>query len=81
MKAISPQIKSQVVSDASDQVIIKLSDLLPSLMKKPVASGANQGGLTDSGSFLPNQLDAKGFADPGKKVRKCEISVNFYRSI
>ena len=66
MKAISPQIKSQVVSDASDQVIIKLSDLLPSLMKKPVASGANQGGLTDSGSFLPNQLDAKGLADPAK---------------
>jgi flagellar hook-length control protein FliK len=66
MKAISPQIKSQVISDVSDQVIIKLSDLLPSLMKKPVAGGANQGGSTDSGSFLPNQLDAKGLAELAK---------------
>ena len=66
MKAISPQIKSQAVSEASDQVLIRLSDLLPSLTKKPVGGGANQGSSTDSGSFSSNQLDIKALTELSK---------------
>ena len=66
MKAISPQIKSQAVSEASDQVLIRLSDLLPSLTKKPVGGGANQGSSTDSGSFSSNQLDTKALTELSK---------------
>ena len=61
IKDISQQLKTQLASDSSDQIMIKLTDLLPSLVKKPVGGGSsnNQGGSGDSGSFSSNQLDAK----------------------
>ena len=64
---ISQQLKTQLGSESSDQMTIKLSDLLPALAKKPAGGGtSNQGGSTDSGSFSSNQLDAKGLTELSK---------------
>ena len=67
IKNVSQQLKMQLSSDASDQTAIKLSDLLPSLGKKPLGGGASsQGGSTDSGSFSSNQLDGKALTEISK---------------
>jgi len=67
IKNVSQQLKTQLGSEASDQATIKLSDLLPSLVKKPMGGGAsNQGGSTDSGSFSSNQLDGKALVELSK---------------
>jgi len=67
IKNVSQQLKTQLGSQASDQATIKLSDLLPALVKKPMGGGAsNQGGSTDSGSFSSNQLDGKALAELSK---------------
>ena len=58
-KHIPQQLRTQLASESSDQMMIKLTDLLPSLAKKPLGGGSsNQGGPADSGSFSSNQLDA-----------------------
>ena len=67
IKEISHQLKTKLASKSSDQMTIKLTDLLPSLAKKLPGSGSsNQGGSTDSGSFSSNQLDAKAFSELAK---------------
>ncbi|MEC8308203.1 MAG: flagellar hook-length control protein FliK [Pseudomonadota bacterium] len=58
-KHIPQQLRTQLASESSDQMMIKLTDLLPSLAKKPLGGGSsNQGGPADSGPFSSNQLDA-----------------------
>ena len=67
IKNVSQQLKAQLGSETTDQMTIKLTDLLPSLTKKPVGGGAsNQGGSPDSGSFSSNQLDGKSLAELSK---------------
>lgn len=67
IKEISQQLKTKLASKSSDQMTIKLTDLLPSLAKKLPGSGSsNQGGATDSGSFSSHQLDAKAFSELAK---------------
>jgi flagellar hook-length control protein FliK len=67
VKNVSQQLKAQLGSEISDQMAIKLTDLLPSLTKKPVGGGAsNQGGSPDSGAFSSNQLDGKVLAELSK---------------
>ena len=73
IKEISQQLKTKLASKSSDQMTIKLTDLLPSLAKKLPGSGSsNQGGSTDSGSFSSNQLDAKAFSElaKGSEIRE-----------
>ena len=67
IKNVSQQLKVQLGSESSDQLHIKLTDLLPSIVKKPLTGGSsNQGGTTDSGSFSSNQLDARGLTELSK---------------
>lgn len=67
IKEISQQLKTKLASKSSDQMTIKLTDLLPSLAKKlPGSASSNQGGATDSGSFSSHQLDAKAFSELAK---------------
>ena len=67
IKNVSQQLKTQLGSESSDQITIKLSDLLPSLAKKPVGGGtSNQSSSSDSGSFSSNQLDGKGLTELSK---------------
>jgi flagellar hook-length control protein FliK len=74
IKNVSQQLKAQLGSETTDQMTIKLTDLLPSLTKKPVGGGAsNQGGSPDSGSFSSNQLDGKAFAELSKSPEMREF--------
>jgi flagellar hook-length control protein FliK len=74
IKNVSQQLKMQLGSETTDQMTIKLTDLLPSLAKKPVGGGAsNQGGSTDSGSFSSNQLDGKSLAELSKSPEMREF--------
>lgn len=67
IKNVSQQVRTQLGSEVSDQMAIKLSDLLLPLVKKPMGGGAsNQGGSTDSGSFSSNQLDGKALVELSK---------------
>ncbi|MEK9605724.1 MAG: flagellar hook-length control protein FliK [Gammaproteobacteria bacterium] len=74
IKNVSQQLKAQLGSETTDQMTIKLTDLLPSLTKKPVGGGAsNQGGSPDSGSFSSNQLDGKSLAELSKSPEMREF--------
>jgi flagellar hook-length control protein FliK len=74
IKTVSQQLKAQLGSETTDQMTIKLTDLLPSLTKKPVGGGAsNQGGSPDSGSFSSNQLDGKAIAELSKSPEMREF--------
>ena len=74
IKNVSQQLKAQLGSETTDQMTIKLTDLLPSLTKKPVGGGAsNQGGSPDSGSFSSNQLDGKALAELSKSPEMREF--------
>lgn len=74
IKNVSQQLKAQLGTETTDQMTIKLTDLLPSLMKKPVGGGAsNQGGSPDSGSFSSNQLDGKALAELSKSPEMREF--------
>ena len=74
IKNVSQQLKAQLGSETTDQMTIKLTDLLPSLTKKPVGGGAsNQGGSPDSGSFSSNQLDGKTLAELSKSPEMREF--------
>ncbi|MEL0223895.1 MAG: flagellar hook-length control protein FliK [Gammaproteobacteria bacterium] len=74
IKNVAQQLKAQLGSETTDQMTIKLTDLLPSLTKKPVGGGAsNQGGSTDSGSFSSNQLDGKSLAELSKSPEMREF--------
>ena len=67
MKAISVRPKVTTTPESSDQVTLKLADLLPSLNRKIVNPGAqNQGGSGDSGSLSSNQFDTRSIADLAK---------------
>ncbi|MEL0322514.1 MAG: flagellar hook-length control protein FliK, partial [Gammaproteobacteria bacterium] len=74
IKNVAQQLKAQLGSETTDQMTIKLTDLLPSFVKKPVGGGAsNQGGSTDSGSFSSNQLDGKSLAELSKSPEMREF--------
>ena len=74
IKNVSQQLKMQLGSESSDQMTIKLNDLLPSLAKKPAGGGAsNQGSSSDSGSFSSNQLDGKGLTELSKSPEMREF--------
>jgi flagellar hook-length control protein FliK len=67
VKDASQFIKTQILSESSDQLTIKLSDLLPALARKPLGGGqSSQGSSSDSGSFSSSQFDTKSLAELAK---------------
>ena len=61
---VSRQLKVKLASESSDQMTIKITDLMPSSMKNPVGSSSpNLGGSTDSGSFSLSQFDGKNLSE------------------
>ncbi len=64
IKDISRPLKVKLASESSDQMAIKITDLMPSSMKNPTGSLlSNHGGSTDSGSFLLNQFDGNNLSE------------------
>ncbi len=61
---ISRQLKVKLASESSDQMAIKITDLMPSSMKNPAGSSlSNLGGSTDSGSFSLSQFDGNNISE------------------
>ena len=61
---VSRQLKVKLASESSDQMTIKITDLMPSSMKNPAGSSlSNLGGSTDSGSFSLSQFDGKNLSE------------------
>ena len=61
---LSRQLKVKLASESSDQMAIKITDLMPSSMKNPAGSSlSNLGGSTDSGSFSLSQFDGKNLSE------------------
>ena len=64
IKDISRQLKVKLASESSDQMAIKITDLMPSSMKNPTGSSLSyHGGSTDSGSFLLSQFDGNNLSE------------------
>ena len=64
IKDISRQLKVKLASESSDQMAIKITDLMPSSMKNPTDSSLSyHGGSTDSGSFLLSQFDGNNLSE------------------
>ena len=61
---ISRQLKVKLASESSDQMAIKITDLMPSSMKNSAGSSlSNLGGSTDSGSFSLSQFDGNNISE------------------
>ena len=61
---LSRQLKVKLASESSDQMTIKITDLMPSSMKKPAGSSlSNFGGSTDSGSFSLSKFDGNNLSE------------------
>jgi len=61
---ISRQLNVKLASESSDQMAIKITDLMPSSMKNPAGSSlSNLGGSTDSGSFSLSQFDGNNISE------------------
>ena len=61
---ISRQVKMKLASESADQTSIKITDLMPSVMKNPTGSSlSNPGGSTDSGSFSLSQFDGNNLSE------------------
>ena len=64
IKDVSRPLKVKLASESSDQMAIKITDLMPSSMKNPTGSSlSNHGGSTDSGSFLLSQFDGNNLSE------------------
>ena len=64
IKDVSRPLKVKLASESSDQMAIKITDLMPSSMKNPTGSSlSNLGGSTDSGSFLLSQFDGNNLSE------------------
>ena len=54
----------KLASESADQTSIKITDLMPSVMKNPTGSSlSNPGGSTDSGSFSLSQFDGNNLSE------------------
>ena len=61
---ISRQLKVKLASESSDQMAIKITDLMPSSMKNSAGSSlSNLGGSTDSGSFSLSKFDGNNISE------------------
>ena len=61
---VSRQLKVKLASESSDQLTIKITDLMPSSTKNPVGSSlSNFGGSTHSGSFSLSQFDGNNLSE------------------
>lgn len=64
VKQIPQVAKLNITSDVGDQMSIKLTDLLPSLAKKPMPGGSQGGGsFAESGAFSADQSDTRSLLD------------------
>ena len=61
----------KLASESSDQMTIKITDLMPSSMKNPAGSSlSNLGGSTDSGSFSLSQFDGNNISEISQDLKR-----------